>query len=168
LVYGFQHIQNVVRGLSGATGLGAGVGGVVARGRVAVRRPAATSANATGVGAVDVAPSEYHFIEMMACPEGCLNGGGQILAPVTDPATHRARLERIGGAFVAHAAAPCGAGERGDDLEAVRTDPLGLSRLVSDAVGVPTGVDPRFRIAFVDRRQDMERLTEGGAVSLKW
>jgi iron only hydrogenase large subunit-like protein len=116
LVYGFQHIQNVVRGLSGATGLGAGVGGVVARGRVAVRRPAAASANATGAGAVDVAPSEYHFIEMMACPEGCLNGGGQILAPVTDPATHRARLERIGGAFVAHAAAPCGAGERGDDL----------------------------------------------------
>jgi iron only hydrogenase large subunit-like protein len=44
VAYGFQHIQNIVRGL---------------------KRPTPST-------------PVYHFIEVMACPEGCLNGGGQI------------------------------------------------------------------------------------------
>jgi iron only hydrogenase large subunit-like protein len=28
-------------------------------------------------------PSSYHYIELMACPMGCLNGGGQLPVPNT-------------------------------------------------------------------------------------
>jgi hypothetical protein len=40
---------------------------------------------------------EYHYIEVMACPSGCLNGGGQMLTPTKEgaretPAQVRARV----------------------------------------------------------------------------
>lgn len=31
---------------------------------------------------------DYEYIELMACPSGCLNGGGQIKAPDKDMAAH--------------------------------------------------------------------------------
>jgi len=36
---------------------------------------------------------KYHYIEVMACPSGCLNGGGQVRA--TEPETPKALLERV-------------------------------------------------------------------------
>ncbi|KAK9467258.1 iron hydrogenase [Lipomyces arxii] len=67
-VYGFRNIQNLVRKLKP----GKSKPVVVSR-----RKAAATSAAA-------MAPTEYDYVEVMACPGGCINGGGQIGAPVTD------------------------------------------------------------------------------------
>ncbi|CAK4212512.1 unnamed protein product [Aphanomyces euteiches] len=39
----------------------------------------------------------YHFVEIMACPGGCLNGGGQI-KPIT-PAANKALVEKVYTAF---------------------------------------------------------------------
>ncbi len=36
--------------------------------------------------------SKYHFIEVMACPGGCLNGGG---APLLDVEQMAARMEKM-------------------------------------------------------------------------
>lgn len=75
--YGFRNIQNLVRRLKppkvsrlpGATGRKTGV----------ARRPNGASAGAH--------ESDYAYVEVMACPGGCTNGGGQI--KVGDVATLR-------------------------------------------------------------------------------
>ncbi|KAK9369078.1 iron hydrogenase [Lipomyces kononenkoae] len=71
-VYGFRNIQNLVRKLKtgGKTG---------ARPVVASR----TKKSAGGATAT-LMPTEYDYVEVMACPGGCINGGGQIGAPPTD------------------------------------------------------------------------------------
>lgn len=60
--YGFRNIQNLVRRLKPAK---------ASRLPGAARRP--------GGGAVQTA-SDYGYVEVMACPGGCTNGGGQIKA----------------------------------------------------------------------------------------
>lgn len=76
--YGFRNLQNVVRKVGrdagvqvgrGAAGRLAG-GGLRARGR-AVRR------GADGASAVQE-DRGYDYVEVMACPGGCVNGGGQL------------------------------------------------------------------------------------------
>jgi iron only hydrogenase large subunit-like protein len=37
----------------------------------------------------------YHFVEVMACPSGCVNGGGQAKAPNESSADGRARVLRV-------------------------------------------------------------------------
>ena len=61
--YGFKNIQNVVRKCRG----GNGGGGVM--------HPAER------VGDGSLSRGYYDFVEIMACPGGCLNGGGQIPPP---------------------------------------------------------------------------------------
>jgi iron only hydrogenase large subunit-like protein len=65
--YGFRNIQNLVRRLkpAKASRLPGGKTGVS-------RRPGAASA-AAGEGVKD-----YAYVEVMACPGGCTNGGGQV------------------------------------------------------------------------------------------
>eukprot|EP00796_Vickermania_ingenoplastis_P008792 gene8792-6179_t len=103
VAYGFQHIQNVVRhlrkhqsaaGSGGAGGKAAGKtggagGGASLKERLAkLRRKTAPAA----AGAEDGSSwSRCTFLEVMACPDGCWNGGGQVRseAPAilhTDPA----------------------------------------------------------------------------------
>ncbi|KOS16853.1 Cytosolic Fe-S cluster assembly factor NAR1 [Escovopsis weberi] len=74
--YGFRNIQNLVRRLkparpsrmpNGGGGQGGGQGG---GGGAGARRPAARK----------TAALEYGYVEVMACPGGCTNGGGQIKA----------------------------------------------------------------------------------------
>lgn len=62
--YGFRNIQNLVRKLKPAR-----------QSRMPGARPIARKAKAAG--------SDYAYIEVMACPGGCTNGGGQI--KVDDP-----------------------------------------------------------------------------------
>ncbi|KAK9462566.1 iron hydrogenase [Lipomyces oligophaga] len=69
-VYGFRNIQNLVRKLKMAS-KGAG-----SRTAVSSRR----KVKGENVAAV-LNPSEYDYVEVMACPGGCINGGGQIGAP---------------------------------------------------------------------------------------
>lgn len=72
--YGFRNIQNLVRRLRPAK---------VSRLPGAARRPvpASRGGKSGGVSAVGggaAAMTEYAFVEVMACPGGCTNGGGQI------------------------------------------------------------------------------------------
>ncbi|KAI9033422.1 iron hydrogenase [Hyaloraphidium curvatum] len=61
--YGFRNIQNLLRKLPAPAS-----GAAPAKSRAVVRKPRA--------GRETERP--YHFVEVMACPSGCLNGGGQL------------------------------------------------------------------------------------------
>ena len=66
--YGFRNLQNVVRRVGRATGVQVGRG---AAGRLA----GGLRNNKSGDG------TTYDYIEVMACPGGCVGGGGQLRAP---------------------------------------------------------------------------------------
>lgn len=63
--YGFRNIQNLVRGLKPARGS---------------RLPGAANRRAQASGPRGGGVSEFAYVEVMACPGGCTNGGGQIKA----------------------------------------------------------------------------------------
>ncbi|WFD31754.1 Cytosolic Fe-S cluster assembly factor nar1 [Malassezia sp. CBS 17886] len=67
--YGFRNLQNLVRKLQRETGA-KGKGTARAR-RMAVRAAEADAAMAAA----------YDYVEVMACPGGCVNGGGQMRPP---------------------------------------------------------------------------------------
>ena len=69
--YGFRNIQNLVRRLKPAKL--SKMPGAGAR-RVGARKPGATN------GASTKSDKEYAYVEVMACPGGCTNGGGQVKA----------------------------------------------------------------------------------------
>lgn len=73
--YGFRNLQNVVRKVGKQRGVRTGVG---AAGRMAGRRERKG-------GAADERGKEknYDYVEVMACPGGCVNGGGQLKPPAT-------------------------------------------------------------------------------------
>lgn len=74
--YGFRNLQNVVRRVGRAAGVqvGRGAAGRLAGGLRNNRTGAATGGGG-GVGAA------YDYVEVMACPGGCVGGGGQLRAP---------------------------------------------------------------------------------------
>ncbi|CEO60140.1 Putative Cytosolic Fe-S cluster assembly factor nar1 [Penicillium brasilianum] len=67
--YGFRNIQNLVRKLKPARSSRMPGAKPVAAGR---RQPISRNATSGGSG------SDYAYVEVMACPGGCTNGGGQI------------------------------------------------------------------------------------------
>lgn len=67
--YGFRNLQNLVRKIQRETGARSGRAPVRGRGRGLVRR----------AGHED--SGTYDYIEVMACPGGCVNGGGQMRPP---------------------------------------------------------------------------------------
>ncbi|KAI6046087.1 iron hydrogenase [Pisolithus marmoratus] len=70
--YGFRNLQNVVRKVGKETGVPVGRG---AAGRVA----GAVRARTRKIGAGGEAESKgYDYVEVMACPGGCVSGGGQL------------------------------------------------------------------------------------------
>ncbi|GAA5915888.1 hypothetical protein JCM5296_002524 [Sporobolomyces johnsonii] len=88
--YGFRNLQNVVRkigrdaGVSvtkGAAGRAppAAAGGAAAAANA--RRAAKLGAGVRGGGKGKEKEKEIEFIEVMACPSGCVNGGGQVAPP---------------------------------------------------------------------------------------
>ncbi|KLO06441.1 iron hydrogenase [Schizopora paradoxa] len=74
--YGFRNLQNVVRKVGRDAGVGTSRG---AAGRLANVR-AKRGAKAGGTDAVG--SSSYDYVEVMACPSGCVNGGGQLKPPL--------------------------------------------------------------------------------------
>lgn len=97
--YGFRNLQNLVRKVGKETGIGKGARGagklsaaVAARRRKArtgageVQTPATptTDGESTGPDGVNLAlamnrdDKKLDFVEVMACPSGCVNGGGQM------------------------------------------------------------------------------------------
>lgn len=68
VVNGFRNIQNLVRRLKGPK-----------RGNALAARRRARVGNESVGDSADASTCDY--VEIMACPLGCINGGGQILAP---------------------------------------------------------------------------------------
>lgn len=93
--YGFRNLQNIVRKVGKEHGLGGGRGAAAA-GRMTSSRSSAgaggpslrtvTRRRRAGAGATPeadangdtAAPRGYDYVEVMACPGGCVNGGGQL------------------------------------------------------------------------------------------
>lgn len=81
VVNGFKNIQNLVRKLKPAPGGGVKTGKV---NPLAARRRARAGAKlgeASSEGAEVADASKCDYVEVMACPDGCINGGGQITRP---------------------------------------------------------------------------------------
>ena len=68
--YGFRNLQNVVRkvGRDAGVQVGRGAAGRLAGARARVVRKGAAAQEDKG----------YDYVEVMACPSGCVNGGGQL------------------------------------------------------------------------------------------
>ncbi|KAI0785647.1 iron hydrogenase [Abortiporus biennis] len=85
--YGFRNLQNVVRKVGREAGVQVGrgaagrLGGVRGRG-VRVKK---TTTAGDGVGT----EKGYDYVEVMACPGGCVNGGGQLRPPAPPVASDR-------------------------------------------------------------------------------
>jgi iron only hydrogenase large subunit-like protein len=94
--YGFRNLQNIVRKVgrergvrvgSGAAGrLGASGGAGAGRGvrRLRTARKGQVTAGATSQDINSMAEEEekkFDYVEVMACPGGCVNGGGQLRPP---------------------------------------------------------------------------------------
>jgi hypothetical protein len=82
--YGFRNLQNVVRKIGREAGVQVGQGaagrleGGPRNGRVK-RKVAGRGMN----GADENKDRSYDYVEIMACPGGCVNGGGQLKPPLT-------------------------------------------------------------------------------------
>ena len=75
--YGFRNLQNVVRKVGKERGVRTGMG---AAGRMAGRRERKGGAGKE---------KNYDYVEVMACPGGCVNGGGQLKPPVARSLSER-------------------------------------------------------------------------------
>ncbi|EJD02950.1 iron hydrogenase [Fomitiporia mediterranea MF3/22] len=82
--YGFRNLQNVVRRVGRAAGVqvGRGAAGRLANVRAKTRIKRRTANNSNGAIEGDNLEEEedrpYDYVEVMACPGGCVNGGGQL------------------------------------------------------------------------------------------
>eukprot|EP00744_Colponema_vietnamica_P013383 GILI01018755.1.p1 GENE.GILI01018755.1~~GILI01018755.1.p1 ORF type:complete len:480 (-),score=96.89 GILI01018755.1:88-1527(-) len=147
IAYGFQHIQNLVRGINR-------------------KMPSV---------------AKHTLIEVMACPEGCLNGGGQVRT-----ANNQETLSKVSTSFqeneevlalaTSGKAAPSPSGEPpvtlGPRTEAqTQTQPELIFSPLSDpawaTVDATTGFLTRSRVTFRDRKAEMEQA-DNIVHSLKW
>ncbi|KAI9459085.1 iron hydrogenase [Russula earlei] len=78
--YGFRNVQNIVRRVGRAAGVQVGRG---AAGRLAggLRNAAAAKRTGAVTDGGGSASATYDYVEVMACPGGCVGGGGQLRAP---------------------------------------------------------------------------------------
>ncbi|KAM0755175.1 iron hydrogenase [Meredithblackwellia eburnea MCA 4105] len=77
--YGFRNLQNVVRKVSKDAGISLSRGG--AAGKLPAAASAALARRKARLAASSGVEDSYDFVEVMACPGGCVNGGGQIAPP---------------------------------------------------------------------------------------
>ena len=76
--YGFRNLQNLVRKVGRDAGVQVGRG---AAGRMTgLRTRVVRTKKANGEATED---KKYDYVEVMACPGGCVNGGGQLRPPVS-------------------------------------------------------------------------------------
>ena len=100
--YGFRNLQNVVRKVGRAQGISVTKGAAATTGpaprkgavRRVVRKGATPSATVAATAPVEEERG-YDYIEVMACPSGCVNGGGQLppppLSSITNSSARRKR-----------------------------------------------------------------------------
>lgn len=114
--YGFRNLQNLVRKVGKETGIGKGARGagklsaaVAARRRKArtgageVQTPATATPTTDGEStsdqinvalAMNREEKKLDFVEVMACPSGCVNGGGQMKPVSSSAGSKRKEVER--------------------------------------------------------------------------
>lgn len=120
--YGFRNLQNLVRKVGKDAGVQVGRG---AAGRLAaMRAKKITANNANNASAIGNANRGYDYVEVMACPSGCINGGGQLKPRVS------ARSDAV--------AAPLGAVERDVDSLVTESDKGLAITDTSDLGGTPS------------------------------
>ncbi|GBE81084.1 Cytosolic Fe-S cluster assembly factor NAR1 [Sparassis crispa] len=85
--YGFRNLQNVVRKVGREAGVQVGRG---AAGRTALRG----RGRARKAGGEAHEERGYDYVEVMACPGGCVNGGGQLKPAVLPPKKDAEGFER--------------------------------------------------------------------------
>jgi Iron only hydrogenase large subunit, C-terminal domain len=78
--YGFRNLQNVVRKVGREAGVQVGRG---AAGRIAGGLRARAKKAGDGDTGCKEAEKGYDYVEVMACPGGCVNGGGQLRPPTS-------------------------------------------------------------------------------------
>ncbi|KAK7053276.1 Cytosolic Fe-S cluster assembly factor nar1 [Paramarasmius palmivorus] len=78
--YGFRNLQNVVRKVGKESGVrvGSGAAGRLSGKAVGIKRGRKAADDDSGDD------KGYDYIEVMACPGGCINGGGQLKPPSKD------------------------------------------------------------------------------------
>ncbi|KAF8973265.1 iron hydrogenase [Flammula alnicola] len=87
--YGFRNLQNIVRKVGKERGVRTGGG---AAGRLAARVGARrTTRRGGGAGEEE---RKYEYVEVMACPGGCVNGGGQLKAVAAAVTRDEEKYER--------------------------------------------------------------------------
>ncbi len=91
--YGFRNLQNIVRKVGRERGVRVGTGAAgrlgATRGTGAGRGVRKIRATRKGQSPVTAEEEErkFDYIEVMACPGGCVNGGGQLKPPVSSTST---------------------------------------------------------------------------------
>lgn len=89
VVNGFRNIQNLVRKLKPSPGGSTKVNPLAAKRRARIRNSAKDSKQGDSKEALNsddaVDASKADYVEVMACPNGCINGGGQISRPQGTP-----------------------------------------------------------------------------------
>lgn len=135
--YGFQQIQNVVRGLKKKT-------------------PAMRS---------------YTFVELMACPDGCLNGGGQV-RPAQQP--HSEVLDAVIDAYAHHTCPEKAAQPRRLEVVPAAASPSDWMKRHPFADSTVAAMAPSlgeelWRCTFRDREKEFAEMLDAGNIhSLKW
>ena len=189
LVYGFQHIQNVVRSFEALQQQKPTTNNSnTSSSRLAGRRLAKTAPtiitttssstlqqnqnqNQQQQQPQGVDSTDFCFIEMMACPGGCTNGGGQMMNKMLDPEQQRERLQKIDEIFASHFWKKQQQIINDSDAKTILFNPelvyhreLMMMKTVDDDV-IPT----ELTVQFQDRRKEMEqKLNNGNIISLKW
>ncbi|KAI0092962.1 iron hydrogenase [Irpex rosettiformis] len=91
--YGFRNLQNLVRKVGKEAGIQVGRG---AAGRIGAMRGRAIKTKKGDTSAAGSTDKTYDYVEVMACPGGCVNGGGQLrpVAKAADKATDAEGFKR--------------------------------------------------------------------------
>ena len=112
VINGFKNIQNLVRRLKDGKERARPRGGLLKSGR---RRAAlgASSSDASPRGVVDL--TKCPFVEVMACPSGCINGGGQLSAPAGEQTSSASASAWLAGARARYASVPAWAPDSEDE-----------------------------------------------------
>lgn len=91
--YGFRNLQNVVRKVGREAGVQVGTG---AAGKMAGGLRARIKKRSTGKDGEEDKEKGYDYVEVMACPGGCVNGGGQLKPPTVDAEGYKRNWEESG------------------------------------------------------------------------
>ncbi|KAI8927537.1 iron hydrogenase [Entophlyctis helioformis] len=95
--YGFRNIQNLVRKVKTANAASASSTATNGVAKVATVNPRRVRSAAASGGA---SAGRYHYVEVMACPSGCINGGGQLKPETASDAAASAATQDANGTTV--------------------------------------------------------------------